>query len=529
MRMTLACCGVLVALSVGPASAATTSLLSRPGEPPGTTGRGYAPDISPDGRFVAFWDGSVVVVRDLSTGAAMVASRAPDGTAELASGGQSISGEGRLVAFGADRQVFVRDLAAGTTTVASRSSDPGGSPGNDASWGPSMSADGRFVAFTSNASNLGPGDAEAGPPDLSTGHDEGLDVFVRDLQTGATRLVSRASGVAGADGNGASTGPSVSGDGRFVAFQSRATNLSGDDGDALSDVYVRDLETATTIFVGHGPRHRSPDGTEEAGGPSISRNGGSVAFSVFSKFGAGSGAYWTDVLYVHDLTTRATRLVSADSNGAAANGLSPSLSATGRYIAFSSGAPNLQPFTTWTGTDVFVRDMNAGRTVLVSRAADAAGTPGDGGSHGPSISDDGRLVAFESRSKNLNPEDADRSGDIFLRDLGPPPPEPPPPAFCSGRRATTIMLTARFPFRGTPRRDVVVGSREDDRIASGAGDDRLCGGAGSDRLAAGTGADFVRSRDTERDIVFCGPGRDRAVVDARDRVRGCERVDRSQP
>jgi Ca2+-binding RTX toxin-like protein len=152
--------------------------------------------------------------------------------------------------------------------------------------------------------------------------------------------------------------------------------------------------------------------------------------------------------------------------------------------------------------------------VLASRAANRFGTPASGGALAPSIARDGRLVVFEARASNLHPDDRDRSGDIFLRDLGPDPFGARVRAGCLGRRANAIVLPrSSSPFEGTDHADVVVGSSGRDRLSGGPGRDRLCGRGGRD---------LIRSRDGRRDRVDCGPGRDRVVADERDRVRGCE-------
>jgi Tol biopolymer transport system component len=539
-----------LSLSVPRAESRTSSqgqtfLISREGEPPGTTGRGYAPVISADGRFVAYGDGSAVLVRDLRAGTTVVASRASGSDGAVGDqrfGGYyppppSISADGRFVAFasaaqnlvsddGSQADVFVRDLLTDTTIFASRASGIDGAPANGWSGSPSISADGRFVAFSSSATNLDPADAEGEPPP-SVGI-EGSDVFVRDLLTGTTMLVSRASGPAGAHGNGPSIWPSISADGRFVAFQSDATNLHAGDADRWSDIYVRDLQTATTIFVGRGPIESRRKGLlEGAGAPSIASDGQSVAFSTFVHFHDKRGPYSKEVVFVRDLQKQTTSRV--------ADGTSPSLSATGRYVAFSSYASDLQPYLTAPFPDVFVHDLQAHRTTLASRAANRFGTPGSGGAHHPSVSADGRYAVFESRASNMHPQDPDRSGDIYLRDLGPRPFEEPPAAFCGGRRATVIVLPGSLSWRfgGTAARDVVAGSRASDRIAGGLGRDRICGqggvdrlvgGPGRDRINGGTAPDIVKSADNSPDRVDCGPGRDRAIVDPLDRVRRCERV-----
>src|SRR3954452_3140149 len=180
---------------------------------------------------------------------------------------------------------------------------------------------------------------------------------------GTTVLVSRASGQAGAGANGNSVTPSISASGRYVAFASRADNIAAGDPDSQRDILVRALETGVSTLV--------------------SRAGGA--------------------------------------NGTAGNGISldPSISADGRYVAFASNASNLTADPTGSSLQIFVRDRVANTTELVSRETGAGGAPGNGFSSHPSISADGRHVAFESQADNLSSEDTDNSSDIFVRNLDP--------------------------------------------------------------------------------------------------------------
>src|SRR4051794_36626829 len=151
--------------------------------------------------------------------------------------------------------------------LVSRAGGAEGATGNDGSTAAALAAGGRFVAFSSNATNLHPDDADA----VS-------DVFVRDLQAGTLVLASRGSGIAGAKGDGSSGVPSISSDGRFVAFASNATNLVTEDADGTSDIVVRDLQTNTTTLVsrasGAGVKSNADSFT-----PAISANGRFVAFA----------------------------------------------------------------------------------------------------------------------------------------------------------------------------------------------------------------------------------------------------------
>jgi Tol biopolymer transport system component len=174
----------------------------------------------------------------------------------------AISADGRFVAFDsvasnlnpadqdATDDVFMRDLQANTTTLVSRVSGAAGVKGNDTSSNPAISADGRLVVFESNSSNLDPADQDSIP-----------DVFVRDLQVNTTTLVSRASGINGGKGDGPSVNAAISADGRFVAFDSVASNLDPADGDTSGNVFVRDLQTNMTTLVSRASPPRAPKGT----------------------------------------------------------------------------------------------------------------------------------------------------------------------------------------------------------------------------------------------------------------------------
>jgi Tol biopolymer transport system component len=281
-----------------------------------------------------------------------------DGSAVIS----SISASGARVAFDTDadnisaedvngvRNVFVRDATTNETLFASRATGAAGAGGDGASQDPSISGDGRFVAFESTADNL------------STEDDNTVtNVFVRDLVTGTTVLVSRASGPGGAGGNGTSVDPDVSSDGRYVVFESTADNLSADDDNTVFNIFVRDLVANTTTLVSRTP-------------------------------GLGGA-------------------------GANDNSFNPAISGDGNRVVFQSGANNLSNDDDNTVTNVFVRDLAAGANALVSRATGVAGVAGDGGSSDADISPSGRYVTFLSASNNLSAEDDNAVTNVFLRDL----------------------------------------------------------------------------------------------------------------
>jgi Tol biopolymer transport system component len=302
----------------------------------------------------------------------------------------SVIGLGVLLWNAASAQVTVR-VSVG----------PGGSQGNGVSGQAMISDDGRFVAFESVATNLVAGDTNG----VS-------DAFVRDRVTGATDLVSV--GLGGAPGNHLSELPTISGDGRFVAFASLASNLVAGDANNRFDVFVRDRVAGVTELV--SVDSAGVQSNDDSFLASISADGRYVAFvSSAGDLVAGdtNGAF--DV-FVHDRVTGATERASVASNGAQADFDSDScaISADGRFVVFSSSATNLVPGDMNDEYDVFLRDRQNGITECIS--VDAAGLPGNAFSADASISGDARFVVFPSNASDLVPGDTNGSRDTFLRD-----------------------------------------------------------------------------------------------------------------
>jgi hypothetical protein len=279
-----------------------------------------------------------------------------------------------------------------------------GELGDDDSFGPSFSSNDRYVTFYSDATNL-----------VAGGTSGERHVFVRDRNTGINTLVSRSS--AGVEGDFFSTVSSLSADGRYVAFQSAATNLVSGDINNKLDIFVRDRQTGTTTRISKSSA--GAEGNGDSTYPSISSDDGRyVAFqSAATNLVAGDGDTngKTDI-FVRDRNTGSTYLVSKNSGGVEGNGDSgnPEISADGRYVTFESAANNLVTGDTNSVTDVFVRDRTTGTTTRVSR--DSAGVQGNGLSLDPSISDDGRFVAFGSAATNLVSGDTNGERDVFVRD-----------------------------------------------------------------------------------------------------------------
>jgi len=448
--------GVVFALLLLPAASAgpgaTLRLSVSTGRAQGN-GRSFVPALSSDGRFSAFYsDASNLVagdtnrardvfVHDGQTGeTARVSVDSSGAEANGDSFAPAISADGRYVAFSSSASnlvpgdtngvddIFVRDRQAGTTTRVSVA--PGGAEANGGSSTPSISSDGRYVAFLSDATNLVAADVNAQ-----------RDVFVFDRQAGTT--VNASVDSSGVQANVESMTPALSGDGRFVAFSSFADNLIPVDANESADIFVRDLQAQTTTRVSEYQGGFEAD--FDSLRPAISADGRFVAFdSEASNLAWGDTNDVSDV-FVKDRQTDVLTRESVDDAGGQGDGASrrPSMSADGRYVAFYSDATNLVPGDTNGAADVLVHDRRSGATKRIS--VSGAGTEGNGDSIRPAISADGRLVVFESDASNLVAGDSNHFTDIFLNDPNATPPPPPaPPVRCLVPRVIGLRLaTAR--------------------------------------------------------------------------------------
>jgi Tol biopolymer transport system component len=291
--------------------------------------------------------------------------------------------------------VLVRDRLTGTTSRVSQST--AGAPGDSSSYGQSLSPDGRYVSFTSDATNLVPGDTNGA-----------YDGFVHDRRTGNTSRVTLTDSDTQADAR--SYAPAISADARFVAFVSDATNVVPGDTNGVADIFVRDRRADTTVRVS-GVNADAPSDA-----PTISADGRYVTFSSEAALVPGDTNGLADV-FTRDLRTGSLRRVNVSTTGAQANALtvSPTMSADGRFVAFTSEAA-LVPGDTNGVDDVFVLDLRAGTTVRASSAADG-GPATSGSSYGPMMSADGQHIVFSSDATNLVPGDTNGVADVFLRDL----------------------------------------------------------------------------------------------------------------
>jgi hypothetical protein len=322
----------------------------------------------------------------------------------------SISRDGRLVSFVSyatnfgdedfDMDVFVKNTRSGAVIEASNTSTGGRSNGD--SFNPTLTSDGRYVVFESYASNLVTEDT--GP----TG-----DIFIRDLVTGILNRVSTNS--AGEEANGRSYSPSISENGRFVAFRSDATNLVEGDTNNFGDVFVKDLVSGTLIRI--SVAENGAQGNNHSFEPIISGDGNYVVFrSYASNLVTGPDNNFEDV-YRKSLSTGEIVRVNTSSSGQQGNNAvwHPTISYDGRYVSFPSTATNLVEGDTNNSWDVFVKDMITGTTVRASTGSNSE--QGDGISNYANISGDGRYVSFVSFAPNLVTGDTNAKSDIFVKDL----------------------------------------------------------------------------------------------------------------
>jgi Tol biopolymer transport system component len=390
--------------------------------------------VSGDGRLVAFatgaadpatgepGPGSEVFGRDRSVtpGVTTRFSAPTNGTAlgPAVTEFPALSGDGKVVVYASAASdlvsddsnglldVFVSDRSRNETTrvtVGLNGAQPDGPSAADSA--PAVSADGHIVAFSSEATNLVSGDTNGLP-----------DVFVYDrVKKEAARVSVGPDGVEATGGQqgAGSYMPSLSADGRFVAFASDADNLVAGDTNNATDVFVHDRQTKTTTRVSVGQGGMAGDDSSSA--PSISGDGTVVAFLSEAQNLAPGDANGEADVFVRELKAATTTAVSAvgDRTGNRAAS-APALSADGRWVAFAGAAGDLVAGDTTNAADVLVADRRSGTVERVSAGPD--GAPANRASDAPSISADGRFVAFSSEASNLVPGDTNQRGDIFVRD-----------------------------------------------------------------------------------------------------------------
>jgi Tol biopolymer transport system component len=327
----------------------------------------------------------------------------------------AINVDGRIVAFASNAtnlvpdddndlgDIFVRDRNSGVTELVSVGYE--GEPADADSYRPSISADGSLVAFESDAANL-----------VALDGNESGDIFVRDRNSDVTIRVSVDS--AGNEGNGYSSGAAISGNGQFVAFASSSTNLVDNDENDATDIFVRDLVSGTTerLSVSTGGEEGNAGSSSLGSPPSISADGRFVAFESSAANLVDDDTNDSDDIFVHDRESGTTDRVSVDADGNEVFGTSynPAISADGRFVAFVSTSSSLVPDDDNLSTDIFVKELATGAIERVS--VSATGVEGNGGSFAPAISADGRFVAFASSASNLVPGDSNEETDLFVVD-----------------------------------------------------------------------------------------------------------------
>jgi Tol biopolymer transport system component len=526
------------------------------------SGRFAGPAISGNGRVVAFDSiATNLVVGDTNRDDDVFVHDRDAGTTERisvstagkqgndSSGRPSVDGDGNLIAFDSNADnlvkndtnpqmdVFVRDRAAGTTKLIDVSSDE--VQGDGGSNSPSISDDGRYVAFISTSSNLVDGDTNGTN-----------DVFVRDLVAGTTELVSMSSD--GVIGNSSSTFVGISGDGRWVAFSSFASNLvDGDTNDAF-DTFIHDRVTGSTQLVSQSTG--GDLGNAQSTSPTVNGNGRYVVFWSNADNLVANDTNGRSDGFIRDIVAGTTERFSVGDHGQEGDGntpepgvrgftaSSPDITPDGRYITFFSSSANLVDgdtntcppnFDQFPGKcpDAFVRDRVAGTTVRVNLAPD--GTQGNDRTADAVISDDGKVVAFFSAAANLVAGDLNTC-PVFQRFPGNCPDIIVHDETGAGAECTLTGTGGDDTLTGTQGADRICGKGGDDTIKGLAGDDELLGGPGADTIIGGPGADMLsgaggndvlRSNDgAPGDVVKGGPGRDRCVVDSGDLTKGCEKV-----
>ena len=395
----------------------------------------WQPAISDDGRYVVFQSQATnlvpgdsngrsdAFVRDLQNGTTTRVSVDSSGNESVVGSGTfntAVSANGRYVTFGSGGSdlvaddtnnrvdAFLHDRVTGSTTRVSV--DSAGNEGNDASASfdaPVVSDDGRYVVFTSRASNLVAGSVS--PYD---------DVFMRDTQTGTTTLVSVSTG--GAAGDGYSNEPDMSADGRYVVFDSSSKTFDVDDVGIYSDIFLRDTVNGTTTRINLPVSGTYANSSSVS--PAISADGRYIVYQSAASNLVPNDTNDNWDVFLFDRQTSATTRVSVTSAGEQGTGglgtsgaASPSISADGRYISFTAGFTNLAPNSLYGVSHTFVHDTQTGATTRVSITR--AGEPAERTSSSSALSGNGGLVVFQSAADNLVEGDTNTVTDVFVRQV----------------------------------------------------------------------------------------------------------------
>ena len=443
---------------------------------------------------------------------------------------------GKFVAFASDAlnlstsalglsDVYLKNTQIGDLTLLSISST--GESGNSNSSNPSISDDGRYVVFQSTANNFAGYDAAGNPID----NNSESDIFLKDTQDNSLKLVTVKIG------DGESINPKISADGRYVVFQSLASNFADDDNNGAYDIYLRDLQKNTLTLISSDAK--KVQGNNASISPSLSANGLNIAFASDADnligFTTIPDATKPDVVktapidnngnrdvFVKNVTTGEIQLISKNTKGLSANGVSdsPSLSADGQKIAFRSFAMDLTASTVSDGgANIFVKDLTKNTTQQITLATD--GTLANGESWNPVISPDGNYVAFLSNASNLIVDDTNNVADVFVKNLltgdltrfsdggtG----DATDVTFSGDSALITFSRWANASlsdvtnteniysvnvkpsanlFNGDSNNNLLIGTEKNDTMSGLAGMDTLRGNAGNDSLDGGEGNDLL--------------------------------------
>lgn len=332
--------------------------------------------------------------------------------ADSSSATPSLSADGRFAAFSsiatnlvtgdtnAARDVFLFDRQTGLVVRASLSSN--GIQGDGDSESPATSQDGKFTAYVSSAANLVTGDTNGV-----------ADIFVFERDANLTTRVSVSSAALQADG--ASAQPVISGDGRYVVFRSEATNLVTGDTNAVSDIFLHDRQTGATTLLSSGLSALPADGASTT--PDISSDGRYVVFAsaasnlVIGDTNAVSDVFLVDLAGV-TLTRISNGLMALQADGASRDA---SISGDGSVVAFVSAATNIVIGDTNGSDDVFVYLVGSGALTRES-VSSLSIQKDDAAIDRPVLSGDGRYVAYASAASNLVTGDSNEKTDLFVRD-----------------------------------------------------------------------------------------------------------------
>lgn len=384
-----------------------------------------APSISSDGRYITYASSSTNLVAGDTNFAddIFLYDTVTEITKRISvdSGGNqgnswsyepSISGDGRYVTYASDAD----NLVAGDTNVTTDvflydtvteitirvSVDSFGNEADGYSNIPNISSNGEYITYGSDATNLVPGDTNFT-----------ADIFLYYIDTQETARISVDSG--GTEGNGYSFYSAISGDNRYTVYQSDADNLVAGDTNIATDIFLYDLVNETTTRVSLDSGGGQTNGSSLY--PSISSDGRYIAYqSEANDIVAGDSNLSQDI-FLFDNMSQTTTLVSKDSNGIISNNYSenPVVSGDGKYVAYTSYGDNLVSNDTNTTYDVFAFEVDTAKTFRVS--VDSDRNQGDNGSAGPAINDDGKYIVYQSDAANLVTADSNGATDIFLASM----------------------------------------------------------------------------------------------------------------